>query len=143
MISIRESITTAKPREEAFAYVADFTTVAEWDPGIAGSERTGGDGGVGTTYRVVATFRGREVPMTYEVMEYDRPERIVLRGEGAAVHAVDTIEFSVHDGGTRIDYSADFRMKGLLRFAEPFIGGMFRDLGRKAITGLEQSLQGS
>jgi len=141
MISIRESITTTRPREEAFAYVADFRTVAEWDPGIEASERTGGEGGVGTTYRVTAAFRGRSIPMTYEVTEHERPDRIVLRGEGAAVHAVDTIEFFDHDGGTRIVYSADFRMKGLFRLAEPFMGGMFRDLGHKAIAGLDRALQ--
>ena len=27
----------------------------------------------------MATFRGREVPMTYEVIEHEHPERIVLR----------------------------------------------------------------
>ena len=70
MITIQETATTARPRPEAFAYVADFTTAAEWDPGLRYSERVSGDGGVGTRYRVGATFAGRVVPMIYEVIEH-------------------------------------------------------------------------
>jgi carbon monoxide dehydrogenase subunit G len=142
MIRIHETVVSPRPVEDVFAYVADFTTVTEWDPGIASSERTSGEGGVGTTYDVVATFRGREVPMTYEVAEYEAPARIVLHGSGSAVDAVDTIEFFADGGGSRVVYTAEFRLKGLLRFAEPFMGGMFDSLGKKAIGGLRSALGG-
>ena len=33
-----------------FAYLSDFTTTNEWDPGTVSTERVSGDGGVGTTY---------------------------------------------------------------------------------------------
>jgi carbon monoxide dehydrogenase subunit G len=142
MIRIQGTVVSPRPPEDSFAYVSDFTTVAEWDPGIASSERTSGEGGVGTTYHVVATFRGRPVPMTYEVAELRPQERIVVHGTGSAVDAVDTIEFFPDDAGTRIVYTAEFRMKGLLRLAEPFMRGMFDALGEKAISGLRTALGG-
>lgn len=44
------------------------------------------------------------------------------------------------EGGTRITYSADFKLKGVFRLAEPFLGGTFRKLARKALAGLEAEL---
>lgn len=142
MITICESVVTARPRPEVFAYLADFTTVAEWDPGIVASRLDTGDGGVGSVYAVTAAFRGREVPMTYEVVGLAAPERIVVRGTGKAVDAIDTIECFDHDGGTRVVYTAEFRLKGVVRLAAPFLRGVFRRLGETAMGGLDRALNG-
>jgi carbon monoxide dehydrogenase subunit G len=141
MITIEESVTTPRPRPEVFAYVADFTKVAEWDPGIRSSVRASGDGGVGTRYDVGATFAGRVVPMTYEVVEHAVPARIVLRGLAATVEAVDSISFEeTAGGGTRVTYRADFTLKGGLRYFGLVMKPLFGRLGRKAIGGLRQAL---
>lgn len=142
MITLCETVTTGRAPADVFAYLADFTTVAEWDPGIVASRLESGDGGVGSVYAVTATFSGREVSMTYEVVGLSVPERIVLRGSAKAVDAIDTIECFGHDGGTRVVYTAEFRLKGLLRLAAPFLGGTFRRLGRAAAGGLDRSLNG-
>ena len=127
--------------EESFAYVADFTTVAEWDPGIHESRKVSGDGGVGTVYEVQAEFRGKTMPFTYTVTAFEQDARIVLDGVGEKATSVDTISFEpAPNGGTRITYSADFELKGVLRVAEPFLGGTFRTLARKALLGLGAKL---
>lgn len=140
MITITETVTTLRPRSEVFDYLSDFTSVAQWDPGIASANRTYGDGGVGSVYEIVATFAGREIPMSYEVIEMVRPELLVVRGTASSVVALDTIECVEHGEGTRVVYSAEFRLKGLMRLAEPFLGGTFRRLGRTAIEGLGRAL---
>lgn len=141
MITIQEAVITPRPRSEVFAYVADFTKVAEWDPGIRSSVRLAGDGGVGTRYEVGATFAGRVVPMTYDVIEHAEPSRIVLRGLAATVEAVDTIDFAdLPGGGTRVAYRADFTLKGGLRYVAFLMKPLFGRLGRKAIGGLEAAL---
>lgn len=139
-VIVRESIDVAAPTERAFAYVADFTTTAEWDPGIASSVRVSGDGGIGTEYDVVALFRGKQVPFRYRVTEHEPGRRIVLVGEGKNASSTDTIAFSASGEGTRIDYEAEFRLKGLLALAAPFLGGTFRDLAAKALAGLQAQL---
>ena len=127
--------------EESFAYVADFTTVAAWDPGIHESRRVSGDGGVGTVYEVQAEFRGKTMPFTYTVTAFEQDARIVLDGVGEKATSLDTIAFEpAAAGGTRITYSADFKLKGALRVAEPFLGGTFKALARKALAGLEAKL---
>jgi uncharacterized membrane protein len=141
MITIQATVTTPRSRPEAFAYVADFTKVAEWDPGIRSSVRVAGDGGMGTRYEVGAAFAGRVVPMTYEVIEYAAPTRIVLRGVAAAVEAVDAVSFEgLPGGGTRVVYRADFALKGGLRHFGFLMKPLFGRLGRKAIGGLREAL---
>jgi carbon monoxide dehydrogenase subunit G len=142
MISIQESTFSARSCRDVFTYVADFATVAEWDPGIASARRVAGDGGVGTRYEVEATFAGRRVPMTYEVVEHDPPTRIVLRGAAAALDAVDDIRFEEWEGGTRVTYRADFTLKGPLRFLSLPMRPLFARLGRKAVAGLGRALGG-
>jgi len=138
---VREVIEVSRPLAEAFAYVADFETAAEWDPGIVESRRTSeGPVGVGTTYDVVAEFRGRHQLFRYRVTEYVEGERLVLDGEGARASSLDTIVFEPTAAGTRISYEAEFHLKGVYRLAEPFLGGTFRALGAKALAGLKKTL---
>jgi len=138
---VTEVIEVARPLEEAFAYVADFTTVAEWDPGIHASRRVSGDGGIGSVYEVEAAFRGRIVPFTYTVTELVENRRIVLDGVGQKATSRDTIDFErTDDGRTRITYAADFGLKGVLRIAGPFLAGTFRRLALSAMAGLAVAL---
>ena len=138
---VTEVIEVPRSPAESFAYVADFTTVAEWDPGIHASRRVSGDGGVGTTYDVQAEFRGKTVPFTYTVTSFEQDRRVVLDGVGEKATSLDTIEFEpVGDGGARITYTADIRLKGVLRVAEPFLGRTFRKLAHDALDGLADRL---
>lgn len=138
---LKRTVTVPRPIDEVYDFVADFANVAEWDPGIARSEQTGGAGlEIGATYAVTAVFNGREIPMEYRVTDLEPGRRVVLAGEGATVTAVDDIRFSTSGTGTRIDYSADLRLKGLLRLTEPLLGGAFRRLIDAAMAGLAQRL---
>ena len=81
--------------------------------------------------------------MTYVTTEYRRPHRVVLRGEGPRVKAVDTIEFAAVPGGTRITYEADLRLTGLAILAAPFLGGAFNQMGKAALAGMKAWLGAS
>jgi hypothetical protein len=141
MARFREVIETPADVSRAFAYVADFTTAAEWDPGILESRSSDeGPPRVGSRYDVLAEFRGRTIPFRYEVLELVEGERIVIRGEGDKATSDDTILFEPAGTGTRVTYEADLRMKGAWRLAEPFLGGTFAEMGRKALAGLKREL---
>jgi len=141
-IRIEEVVATERPLSDVFAYVADFTKVAEWDPGIRSSTRVSGDGGIGTRYQVEATFAGRVVPMTYEIVEREDLKRVVLRGTAPTAEAIDDICFEADGGGTRITYRAEFTLKGALRFFALLLRPVFIRLGKKAMAGLEATLNG-
>ena len=80
--------------DEVFAYLADFSNTAEWDPGVVSAKkRGGGPVGVGTKFGIVSRFLGREVPLAYRVVQYDPPSRVALEAENASLRSVDTLTF--------------------------------------------------
>ena len=141
MTTLNERIETTLPIEAAFAYVADFANAQEWDPGVETAERIDdGPVGVGARYRLGVHLGGRVAPMEYEIAAFEPPSRVVLTGSGSGVSAVDEIRFERAGTGTRIDYTAEIRLGGLLRLIQPFLGGAFRNVAQKAADGMRRTL---
>jgi dehydrogenase/reductase SDR family protein 12 len=139
--TLKETIHTPLSTEAAFAYVADFASSQEWDPGVATAERVGdGPIGVGTRYRLGVRIGNRVAPMEYRITELDPPNRVVLVGSGSGVSAVDTIEFGRTATGTTVDYTADIRLDGIRRLAQPFLGKTFAKIARDASAGMQREL---
>ena len=135
------SVQTPQPVEEAFAYLSDFSTTAEWDPGVVEAERlTAGPVGEGSEFRVVAEFMGRKVPLIYVVTEYEAPTRIVLRGESSTVVSLDEITVGHADDGALVTYDARLTLKGPLRVADPLLGLVFKRIGDRAAAGMRGAL---
>ena len=109
-------------RSAAFADLSRFDRAAEWDPGVESGEMlTPEPVGVGSRFRLVARFLGRRIPLDYEIVEYDRDERIVLRAENRSVRSVDTITFEDDERGTVMVYDAQLDAKGIGRLADPVL----------------------
>jgi dehydrogenase/reductase SDR family member 12 len=143
MALLQEELEVDRPIERVFGFVADFANTKEWDPGVADARKvTDAPIGVGTRYAVDVLFNGRKLPMTYEVTMWDPPNRVVLKGEGSTVRAVDDIRFEATAAGTRIRYSADLRLKGLFSLVEPFFKGKLAETGEKAMAGMRRELEG-
>ncbi len=140
-MKISRTVEVDTPLEKVFAYLSDFTTTTEWDPGSVRTELMSGDGGVGTKYHNTSSFRGRETELVYEVTELVPQQRFALRGENKTLIARDTMEFSeTASGGSRVIYTADFEFKGLAKLVEPFLGGAFKNLGDEAERGMREHL---
>jgi carbon monoxide dehydrogenase subunit G len=141
MAVLKERIDTSLSIDDAFAFVADFANSAQWDPGVATSEALD-DGGlrIGARYQLGVRMGSRVSPMTYTVTVLDAPRRVVLAGEGSGVSAIDDIAFESTADGTTIHYTADIRLRGVLRLLTPFAGGSFRRLASNASTGMRRAL---
>jgi carbon monoxide dehydrogenase subunit G len=140
MTTLHERIETALPIDEAFAFVADFANAARWDPGVATSERlVSGPVGLGARYLLGVRMRGRVAPMEYRITTFEPSRRVVLTGAGSRVSAVDDIRFDSTPAGTVIDYTADIRLGGVLRLAEPLLGSSFAAIGRDAAAGMRRA----
>jgi carbon monoxide dehydrogenase subunit G len=141
MTILRETIETTLPLDDAFAFVADFANAERWDPGVASSVRTNpGPLAVGARYHLGVRLGGRVAPMDYEVTAFEPSRRVVLTGRGSGIEAVDEIAFIATAVGTRIDYTADIRLVGLLRLAGPFAGGALAGVARRAREGMRVAL---
>lgn len=125
-----ETIEVDAPPEEAFAYVANFGNLDDWDPTFDTAVRTDtGPLGVGSSFRVATRIAGRDVAIDYRITEFRRDEHVVLVGtaasrssaegaervlrpagaqRGQAFTSTDTIEFAARgNGGTRVTYHAE------------------------------------
>lgn len=141
MTVLRETIETTLPVDEAYRFVADFANSAQWDPGVVSSMRVGeGPVGVGTRYRLIVRMGGRTAPMEYVTTSWEPNRRVVLKGSGSGVDAVDEIRFEPTPSGTRIDYTADIRLRSWLRPLTPFAGGALSRIARNAREGMQQAL---
>src|SRR5215213_3485610 len=106
MPSVSRTFTTTAPPDAAYAYLAHFTHAEQWDPGTQSCERTGGDGGVGTTYRNVSTFLGRTTELTYTTTELAPPTRVHLRGTNEQFEGHDIFEIRAAGRGSEVTYRA-------------------------------------
>jgi carbon monoxide dehydrogenase subunit G len=142
MAHYNASLYTARSPEEMFAYLSDFSTTAEWDPGVLEAERLGGAPvREGTEFRLVAVFLGRKTPLTYRIVEYDPPSAVTFRAVSSTVVSLDRITFEPSNGGTRITYDADLALKGTLKLADPLLQVAFKRVGARALAGLRSTLE--
>lgn len=140
MITMQRELTTDAPPGAVFAYLADFTTTEQWDPGTVRTVRVSGDGGVGTRYANTSRFAGRTSDLTYVVTGLVPGRSIELRGHNDAVLAHDTIEVSDHPRGCLVTYRVRFAFRGWLRWIEPLLRPAVANLLDKGAHGLRREL---
>lgn len=139
---ITETVETDLHIEAAFDYVANFENVVEWDPGVIAARKvTDGEPAVGTEYDLDIQYGSSPLSMTYRITKWEPSRRVVLEGDGSRSYAIDEISFRPTSRGTSIEYRADIRLKGVYRFAEPFLGKLFRRVGDGAREGMNSRLR--
>jgi hypothetical protein len=143
MASYTATVSSTRPPDAVFAYLADFRSVAEWDPSVrAALHVNGGDPiELGAIFRVTIKTVLSVVVLDYRTIELDRYDKIVLRGESNSMVSLDTI--TIRDdghGGAAVTYDARIELKGLRKLADPLLGLAFKRLGDRARDGLRGKL---
>ena len=127
----------AGPPQVAFDYLAEFTTVAEWDPGVSAATRLdSGPVAVGSQFRVVV----KTGPLVYEVRELEPGRRIRLVAESSSVRSDDVITVTADGAGASVVYDADLTLRGFAVVFSPLLGLVFNRIGDKAAAGLRAKL---
>ncbi len=139
-MKIERTVETAASPAAVFAYLSDFTTTNEWDPGTVRTVLVSGDGGLGTEYENTSKFMGKETKLIYKVIEH-RPDTVfALRGENSSVIAHDTMRITPTAAGSKLTYTADFTFKGLGKYVAPLLAPALKKLGDEAEQGLNDAL---
>lgn len=140
VVHVRTSMSTA----EAFAYMADLTNFAEWDPGVDRVEQVAGDGaGPGAAFDVAVKVGGRTTTLRYDTIEFDDTSTTMTAfAENAWLSSEDTITVAADGDGSIVTYDAVLKLKGLLGLSDPLLGLTFNKIGDRAAAGLVDALAG-
>lgn len=140
-------IPSSRSIEETFDYLADFSTTGEWDPSVVVAERTSsGDIREGSTFDVSVALLGTTSSLSYAIVAYERPTRVVLLGENATIRSFDEITFVPVEGVCQVVYDAQLTIKApeLLRpvtaVADLWLSALFQWSGARSAAGLEAAL---
>lgn len=140
MITVTGTVRSPLEPGKAFGYLAAFEHTPEWDPGTPVVRKLSeGPVAVGHRYHAEAEFRGKRQTLVYEVVEL-AGSLIRLRGENTAVISVDTIDVTPSGTGCEVRYTAEFRLKGWRKIAEPFVKPAFQSLAAPAMDGMKREL---
>lgn len=127
--------------EQTFDYLADFRSVAEWDPSMERCTLLSGEPGtVGATYELVMKQMGRETTFVYETVEVVRPERIVLHSTTDSMELTDTITVAED---ASVTYDAQIDLSGVKKVADPLVDLGLHRASDKARDSLKEKLSTS
>ncbi len=127
--------------EVAVAYLRDFSHAVEWDPGTVSCTRTStGAIGLGSTWRNVSKFLGRETELEYE-LTVDEPDRLVFTGKNRTATSVDDIRLTPEGLGARLEYDATVTLNGLARLTDPVVQLAFNRIADPTVQQLAETLE--
>jgi hypothetical protein len=138
-VDVRTEATFDAPPEAVAAVAADPDRVTDWYADIASVEwLTPRPLAVGTRLAFVATFMGRRLRYTYEVVELDLPRRLVMRTADGPFPMETTYEWAdVGAGGTRMTLRNRGEPSGFSRLAGLVMAPAIRRANRKDLARLE------
>ena len=142
MTVLHETVEVARPVEDVFAYISDFTTTEEWDATATSARKLSpGAIAVGTQFEVVCALPVGSVTLLYTMEKLQDNALIVLNGRCAFFEVRDTITLSRTATGTLIDYQAEFRFKPLVSSLAARSSKGMQNMGRESVAGLAQALE--
>jgi hypothetical protein len=127
--------------DEAFARMAAFERVPEWDPATSQSTQLGDAAGVGTEYDVTTRFGGRTMVVRYRTTAFEPGRRFVVEATlPNGVGLRDEITVAPDGAGSVVTYDARIAPKGVWRLADPIFHLIFTRLGARAVPGIRAFL---
>lgn len=131
MAHYQATIPSSRTPDDAFAYMADFSSVQEWDPSVSSAKRlNNGPLRQGDQFDVALSFAGRKIELTYTLTEYDpKARRAVLRAKNGPTTSIDTITVS---DDAAVTYDARIELAGLAKLIDPIMQLLFNRLGNNA-----------
>jgi carbon monoxide dehydrogenase subunit G len=143
VVHVARTFPVARPAGAVVSYLADFSHATVWDPGTQSCERQDtGPVRVGSTWRNVSKFLGRETELSYRLAVLE-PGHITLIGSNKTATSTDDI--TVRDtapGTSEVTYQADIELHGLARLGAPVIRAALERLGDQTASQIQQAVAG-
>ena len=129
---------------ESFAYMADLRNFARWDPGVRNVTQTMGDGGgAASVFDVTIAGVPKDIILTYRTVEYDAPRHVLVLARSRVFTSEDRIAVTPDGDGSIVEYDAQLRFNGVLRFADIALRPFCNRIADRAVHGLCGALEGT
>ena len=123
MIGFERSFWTSKNPQEVFDFIADPAKDAEWRVTSVSAEWISEPPhGVGSTYKSVDKFMGRNIEATQEITAWDSPNQYGFKGDSGPMTFELTWKFEAQDNGTKATISVEAQSGGFFKMAETLFG---------------------
>lgn len=139
MIDVAIDVAVARPVDEVYEYFSDFRNENEWNV-VSRNTRLLSDGPIGVGSRFCGDYE-RMGNMEYEILEYDHPRRLKVRGRSNNMDWISTFEFEPNGPGTIMRGTMAMRPKGLMRIVAPLMGGMVRAQTQKGMASFKATME--
>ena len=122
--------------DAAFAYMADFSNAARWDPGVVRARRLdAGPIGVGSAFDLEVKVGPRTRVMRYEVTRLEA-RSVTFRATLGSLHSEDTVTVEPCGVGCTVTYDAGLQLTGLAAAGNGVLGLAFRRVVDRAAANL-------
>lgn len=126
---------------DAFAKLAAFERVPEWDPNTSAGTRVGAELGFGTEFDITTVFGGRTLELRYRLTVYQPDTQMVFEATMPnGTHLRDAISFVATPSGCDVTYDARITPKGIWKLANPLFQVIFGRIGAKVVEPLTRYL---
>jgi hypothetical protein len=144
MSTFRNTVAIARPAEEVFMFLADFTNIPAWNYAIEQTMPTSpGPARVGATYRQTRTIPRRSEE-TFEVTEFEPPRRLAIKGTIGPFAASISYLVEPTAGGTRLINDVELEpTSALLRPFGPLAAPQVKAAVARNLSTLKQILEGT
>ena len=142
MFRIEGDIVIKRPVEEVFDFVADERNEPSYHSQMRRVEQvTQGPVGIGTRYRTELVSMGRPLEMDIEITGYERPRKLASSTHMSRMDTQGALTFDPVPGGTRMRWSWEVALHGVLKLMSPLLALMGRRQERGIWAGLKRLLE--
>ena len=122
MIKVETTVHVNCPPQEVFAYLSNFENNPKWQSGMREARFTSeGSLRLGPTYEQVASFLGRPVLSTFEVIAYEPGQMVKATSTSGSFPITFTRIVSAEEEGTRVTAVIEGDASGFFKLAEPLL----------------------
>lgn len=141
-VDVLTSVEIARPRAEVAAYAADPDNATQWYENIRSVEwRTAPPLAVGSRVAFVASFLGRRLAYTYEVLELVPGDRLVMSTAQGPFPMTTTYAWADSPTGTSMTLRNTGEPSGFARVGAPMLARAMRRANEKDLRRLKEILE--
>jgi uncharacterized membrane protein len=142
VVDVLTDVVIDRPLPAVAAYVADPTNAPEWYENIRSVNwETPPPLAEGSRIAFVASFLGRRLAYTYEIVEWAPGERLVMRTAQGPFPMETTYTWTADGGGTRMTLRNRGEPSGFARIGAPMMSAQMRRANRADLDRLKALLE--